>query len=74
MLRKMIMDCLTERDGEKFDVVRILGCFAFFSFHILAFIHIIVSPHDLNFLEIATGLSILLGIIAAGTTYKYSKE
>lgn len=74
MIKKMLKDCLTEKDNETFDVVRILGCFAFFSFHGLAFSYIVKSCGNLNFIEIATGMSMLLAVIGAGVTYKYTKE
>jgi len=74
MLKKLIKDCLTEKDGETYDVVRVLGCFAFFSFHLFALVHVITTPHSLNFIEIATGISMLLGVIGAGVGYKDGKQ
>lgn len=74
MIKKMIMDVLTEKDGQTFCPIRVLGCFSLFSLHVLAFVHIVTSCHSFNYLEIAGGLTMILSAIAAGCTFKYSKE
>jgi hypothetical protein len=74
MFKKMIKDMLTERDGITFCLVRVLGCFSFFSIHALAFIHATRDCHNFNYIEIAGGITMILSAISAGSTYKYTKE
>lgn len=73
-MRKIINDCFTEKDGKTYDIVRIFGAFSLIILNLLATIHLFRNNHDFNFLEIASGMSLMLGTISAGVVYKYSKE
>lgn len=73
-MRKIFKDCLTEKNGETYDVVRVLGAFSFICLNIMAVVHMYMNCHDLDFTELATGMSLMLGTIAAGVTFKYTKE
>lgn len=71
---KIIKDCLTEKNCENYDVIRILGTIAFFIYNTITIIHSLHHCTDFDPINYSTGLAILLGVISAGVTFKYSKE
>ena len=71
---KIIKDCLTEKNCENYDVIRILGTIAFFIYNTITIIHSLHHCYDFNPINYSTGLSIIIGTIGASVTYKSTKE
>jgi hypothetical protein len=71
---KIIKDCLTEKNGESYDIIRILGVISFIVYNVITIKHSLDHCVDFEEINYSIGLSIILGIISAGVTYKYSKE
>jgi hypothetical protein len=71
---KIIKDCITERDNQTYDPVRIASLLGFLDYNIVATIHVLHHCANFDFIQYATGLSIIIGMISAGVTYKYIKE
>lgn len=74
ILFKVINDCLTERDGQSYDPVRIGGIIAFIVYNVVTVVHSFDHHHAFDPIAYSTGISILLGVISAGITYKYKQE
>ena len=72
--RKLFRDLFTEKDNKTYDVVRVVGFFGFVMYLLLCFIELFHSCKDFNLLECAEGIAIILGVIGAGVTFKYTKE
>lgn len=71
---KIIKDCLTERNNETYDPVRICGLFGFLVYNSITIVHAINHCQTFDYIQYATGMSIIIGMISAGVTYKYTKE
>lgn len=71
---KIFTDMLTEKDNLTFDVVRVLGAIGFIIYNAIAILRVIHDCPGFNSVDYATGLSIILGVISAGVTLKYTKE
>ena len=73
-MNKLINDCLTEKNNKRYDIVRVIGSFGFFVYLLLAIIELYRSSSDFSLSNLATGMSMLLGVIAAGVTIKSKSE
>jgi len=65
-MNKFLKDCLTEIDGESYDVARILFIAGVVCFLGLACFHVIFLRHDFDAIGYGTGLGGLLGGGGAG--------
>lgn len=74
MMRKILFDCFTERDNKTFDIVRILGCVAFFVYLFMSFMELYSNCKDFQLKDMASGIAILLAVIATGVTLKNISE
>lgn len=73
-MQKLINDILTEKDGVSVDPVRLCGLLGFIIYNIISVIQALKPQVNFDYVQYATGMSIILGVISAGITYKYSKE
>lgn len=74
MLSKLLNDIFTEKDDLSYCPVRICGVFGFFSYLILAYIELLRHCHDFNLVEVASGMSVILGVLAGSVTIKSRGE
>lgn len=74
MLGRIIKDCLSERNNKTWDVVRVLGTIGFFTYLLLSTIELFRHCSDFSLTDMATGIGIILGVVAAGVTLKFTKE
>lgn len=74
MIRKIIKDCWTEKNGQDYDPVRILGSIGFLSFLGMAGFELVRHCRDFQLLEVSGGISMILGIFAGGVTIKSKSE
>jgi hypothetical protein len=74
MMRKIVKDCWTERNGEDFDPVRILGSIGFLAFLAMAAFELVRHCRDFQLLEVSGGIAMILGIFAGGVTIKSNSE
>lgn len=74
MIKKILFDCFTERDNQTFDIVRILGCIAFFVYLILAIMEMKINCKDFQLKDMASGIAIILAVVATGVTLKNMSE
>ena len=72
-LAKIFKDCFTEKNGD-YDPIRILGIIDFLVYNSVTVIHALNSHHPFDPIAYSTGMSILLGVISAGITFKYRHE
>ena len=70
MFRKILSDVFTQSDNKTFCPVRILGAISLFHYLILSNIELIRNCKDFSLTDMATGVSILLGVISAGISLK----
>ena len=70
ILRKVLYDCFTDRSNEYFCPVRILGAASLIHYLILANLELLKHAKDFSLTDMATGVSILLGVISAGISIK----
>lgn len=74
MLRKILKDCWTEKNGRDFDPVRILGSIGFLAFILMGFYELVRHCHDFQLLEVSGGIAMILGTLAGGITIKSKSE
>jgi hypothetical protein len=74
MLAKVLHDILTEKNAETYCPIRILGIIAFFAYLFIAYTELIRHCVDFSLTDMATGISIILGVIAGGITMKSRSE
>lgn len=73
LMNKFFTDILTEKDGETIDPVRLCGLIGFAIYNFISVLHSFLEPH-FDYIQYATGLSVIIGVISAGITYKYKHE
>jgi len=61
------------KNGD-FDPVRILGIISFIIYNFITLKHSLDHCVDFKEIDYSMGLAIILGVISAGVTFKYSKE
>lgn len=71
---KFFKDILTEKDNDSFDLTRLCVFVSFIVYNMVTLRHAIHDCNDFDPINYATGLSILIGVISAGMTLKYTKE
>jgi hypothetical protein len=71
---KLLKDMLTEKNNSDYDIVRILGSIGFIIYNTIAVMRALHDCPGFNAIDYATGLSIILGVVSAGVTLKYTKE
>jgi hypothetical protein len=74
MIKKILTDYFTERDGKSFCPVRLMAFIAFFWFLILSTIELKQNCRDFSLVDMASGISILIGIISAGIGIKNKSD
>lgn len=73
-MQKFLNDILTEKDGVSIDPVRLCGLLGFVIYNIISIIQALKPQVNFDYIQYATGMSIIIGVISAGITYKYSQE
>lgn len=73
-LKKILHDIFTEGNGIYYCPVRILGTAALFHYLILSHIELLKHAQDFSLTDMATGVSILLGVISAGISLKNKSD
>lgn len=71
---KIFKDIATERDNRNYCVIRILGIVGFIAYLILSFIELIRHCHEFNLIEVASGIALILGVLAGGVSAKQKDE
>lgn len=69
-LKQVFHDMFTEGNGQYYCPVRILGTASLIHYLILSHIELIRHGSDFSLTDMATGISILLGVISAGISLK----
>lgn len=70
LLSKIFKDCFTQSDNQTYCAVRILGAISLFHYLILSNIELVRACKDFSLIDMATGVSILIGVISAGISLK----
>lgn len=73
-LKKVFNDCFTERDNRTFCPVRILGTAALLHYLTLSQLELLKHAKDFSLTDMATGVSILLGVLSASVSIKNKSE
>ena len=71
---KVVKHCLTEKDGESFDIVKVLGAFGLLIYFGLSVYTVILNPSSFNYMNWGIGFGTVIGAIAGGTKIKESNE
>jgi len=74
LLLRVIADIFTEKNSKTFCPVRTCGIIGFFAYLLLSFTELVRHCHDFNLIEAASGMSVILGILAGGVTIKSRGE
>ena len=74
LIRKMLIDSLTERNGTSFCSVRITSMIGFIHYLVMSTIAIFNHSATVNLVDMATGLSIVVGVVSAGIGLKNGTE
>ena len=74
VMSKLFTDLLTEKDGETIDPVRFFGMIGFVIYNCISVWHSFLTSNEFSYVQYATGLSIIIGVISAGITFKYKNE
>jgi hypothetical protein len=67
-------DCFTEKDGNFYCPVRIFGAIGFINYLVLSTLELHNHCRDFSLTDMATGISILLGVISAGISLKNKSD
>ena len=70
MFKKILFDIFTESNNKYFCPVRIFGAISLIHYLILSNIELIRNCRDFSLTDMATGVSIILGVISAGISIK----
>lgn len=70
LIKKILNDVFTEANNKYYCPVRILGTISLLHYLILATIELHNSCKDFSLTDMASGISILIGVISAGITIK----
>lgn len=73
-LQKVLHDCFTEKDNNTYCPIRILSAIALIHYLILATIELHTHARDFSLTDMATGISILMGVISAGVSLKNKSD
>ena len=71
---KMLKDMFTEKDNQTYDVIRVLGAISLMAFIGLAGLELTRHCHDFSLIEFSSGISMIMGVIAGGVTFKQKSE
>jgi len=69
-LTKILNDCFTQSDNATYCPVRILGTASLIHYLILSHLELLRHAQDFSLTDMATGVSVLLGVISAGISLK----
>jgi hypothetical protein len=70
MLKKLLFDILTESDNKTFCPIRVFGSIALIHYLVLATVEVIHHDANFNLSNVASGVSVLLGVISASISLK----
>lgn len=73
-MRKLLKDMFSEKDNQTMDIVRITGFIGFVAYLGMSFMELMHHCKDFNLYECAEGIAMILGVLGAGITFKYTKE
>ncbi len=73
-MNKLIKDCFTENDGKSYDPIRVWSSISMTVYLSLSVLELIRHAKDFSLTDMATGISILLGVMSAGITIKSKSE
>jgi hypothetical protein len=74
LVLKILNDMFTQSDNKTFCPVRILGTLSLFHYLFLSQMELIKHAGDFSLTDMATGISILLGVISASISLKNNSD
>lgn len=74
LLKKVLNDVFTERDNRTYCPIRILGTASLIHYLILSHIELVRHGHDFSLTDMATGISIILGVVGAAVSLKNKSD
>ncbi len=74
LLKRVVKDSVTEKDGTSFDPIKILGSFGILVFLGLSIYTVILNPASFNYMNWGIGFGSVLGAIAGSVKLKESTE
>lgn len=74
MISKILYDIFTDKNNDQFCPIRIFSAIALIHYLILATIELHTHARDFSLTDMATGISILMGVISAGISLKNKSD
>lgn len=74
ILKKVLHDCFTEKDNNTYCPIRIFSAIALIYYLVLATIELEFHARVFSLTDMATGISVLMGVISAGVSLKNKSD
>lgn len=74
LLKRVVNDIVTEKDGQSFDIIKVVGVIGLLIYFGLSIYTVILNPSTFNYMNWGTGFGLILGAIGGAVKVKETTE
>lgn len=74
LFKRVVNDVVTEKDGQSFDIIKVLGGIGLLIYFGLSIYTVVLNPTTFNYMNWGTGFGLILGAIGGAVKMKETTE